>query len=247
MTAQTTPGPFTPPLGGEPTRPLTAAQVAVARERHRSADVVDVRPVRPGPGRLVLLRHGETEWSRVGRHTGWTDLPLTERGRAGAAGLPGLLEPYDIVHVRASPLQRAAETAQLAGLTVDALDADLMEWDYGAEEGRTTEQARQEGRPGWSVFDGVPPGETPGESVEDVASRASRVLGRLWGHLDRGDVVLAGHGHHLRVLTAVYLRQTPYLANSLELEAGHLCVLGHHRTTPTLRHWNLAPTLAAPV
>ena len=222
-------------------RDLTAAAVSRLLPAFSSSDAVQMRPVTPGPGRLLLVRHGETEWSRDGRHTGWTDLPLTDAGRERAADLPALLEGHRIVHVRCSPLQRAAETLHLAGLQPDAWDADLMEWDYGAEEGRTTEQARQDGRPGWTVFDGVPPGETPGETVEMVAARASRVLGRIWEHLQHGDVLLGGHGHHQRVLAAVYLRQTPYLADSLEFEAGHLCVLGHHRTSPTILHWNLAP------
>ena len=232
---------FTPPLTGTAGGPLDAAGTAEQLGRFTCDDPVRMRPVDPGPGRLLLVRHGETEWSRVGRHTGLTDLPLTDAGRARAGGLPELLAPHDIVHVRCSPLQRAAETLQLAGREPDTYDADLAEWDYGAEEGRTTAETRESGRPGWTVFDGVPPGDTPGETVEMVAARASRVLGRVWEHLGRGDVLLVGHGHHLRVLAAVYLRQTPYLADSLEFEAGSLCVLGHHRDTPTIQRWNLTP------
>lgn len=228
------------PTGPSVTRASAAATLG-GLHRYADAGPVDVRPSEPGRGRLLLVRHGETAWSRAGRHTGLTDLPLTGAGRAAVGGLPDLLAEYDLVHVRCSPLQRATETARLAGLEPDALDADLVEWDYGDEEGRTTAQAQAEGRPGWTVFDGVPPGETPGETVEMVAARASRVLGRVWRHLEHGDVVLVGHGHHLRVLAAVYLRQTPYLADALELEAGSLSVLGHHRTTPTVHRWNLAP------
>ncbi|WP_462417479.1 histidine phosphatase family protein [Kytococcus sp. Marseille-QA3725] len=236
-----TPEPFAPPLGTVDGAPGDASRTAAELGRFVRDEPVEMRPTEPGRGRLLLVRHGETEWSRTGRHTGLTDLPLTDVGRERAGGLPTLLAEYDLVHVRCSPLQRAAETARLAGVVPDALDADLAEWDYGAEEGRTTSQAREEGRPGWTVFDGVPPGDTPGETVEMVAARASRVLGHVWPHLATGDVLLVGHGHHLRVLTAVYLRQTPYLADALEFEAGSLCVLGHHRDTPTIQHWNQVP------
>ncbi|WP_374929433.1 histidine phosphatase family protein [Kytococcus sedentarius] len=238
---QTTPSTFTPPLSGTPGAPLSAARTAAELHRFTCDGPERMRPVEPGPGRLLLVRHGETLWSRDGRHTGLTDLPLTDAGRRRATGLPTLLGAHRIVHVRSSPLQRAAETLHLAGRTPDTYDADLAEWDYGAEEGRTTAEARRDGRPGWTVFDGVPPGDTPGETVEMVAARASRVLGRVWGHLEHGDVLLVGHGHHLRVLAAVYLRQTPYLADSLEFEAGSLCVLGHHRDTPTIQQWNRMP------
>src|SRR5579875_830688 len=125
-------------------------------------------------GDLILLRHGQTEWSRSGRHTGRTDIPLTERGEAAAAALAAPLARRRIVAVFTSPAQRAARTAELAGLTDTKTDPDLWEWDYGGYEGRTTDDIRKE-RPGWYLWrDGVIPGDAdhPGETVEEVGSRA---------------------------------------------------------------------------
>lgn len=194
-------------------------------------------------GRLVLLRHGETEWSRSGRHTGRTDVPLTPRGEqvAGAAG--ALLGEYRFALALASPLQRARRTAQLAGLDAET-DADLLEWDYGAYEGRTTTDIRDEVGYDWTVFaNGVPPGETPGETVEEVAARASRVVNRVLPALADGDVALVGHGHCLRVLTAVFLRQEPRLGAQLLMDAGSVSVLEFDREQPAVRSWNRAPDL----
>ncbi|WP_153396048.1 histidine phosphatase family protein [Ornithinicoccus halotolerans] len=196
----------------------------------------------PPPGRLLLLRHGDTEWSRSGQHTGVTDLPLLPEGEQVARSLAPLLGRYQVVHVRTSPLQRARRTAELAGLQSDAVDEDLREWDYGAFEGRTTKEVREErGRP-WSVFtDPIEPGETPGETVEEVAARASRVLAAVTPHRHEGDVVLCGHGHALRILTAVYLEQAPRFAAHLTFHAGAIGVLGHHREDPVIEAWNLSP------
>ncbi|MGL5816989.1 MAG: histidine phosphatase family protein [Phycicoccus sp.] len=193
-------------------------------------------------GRVVLLRHGETEWSATGRHTGVTDVPLTAAGEAQARALGALLAGYDVVRVLTSPRVRARRTAELAGLTPE-VDDDLVEWDYGGYEGMTTPEIRTSlGDPSWTVFDdGVVPGDTPGETVEEVAARASRVLARLDADLDRGDVVLAAHGHLLRVLTATYLRQEVRFGAHLVLDSGSLCVLHEHHDVPVIRTWNLSP------
>ena len=131
-------------------------------------------------GRLVLVRHGETEWSRSGRHTGSTDIPLTPDGERDARALGSRLAAFDLALVLASPLTRARRTAELAGLS-PSVDPDLVEWDYGGYEGRTTAEIRESvADPTWTVFDdGVVPGDTPGETVEEVAARASRVLARV--------------------------------------------------------------------
>lgn len=186
----------------------------------------------------MLLRHGETEWSRSGQHTGRTDVPLTPRGEADARDLAGGLGDFRFALVLASPLQRARRTAELAGL-VPELDDDLMEWDYGAYEGLTTPRIRHDLGYDWTVFEhGVPPGETPGESVEDVAARAARVVRRATEAMTHGDVALVAHGHLLRVLAAVFLRQEPRLGAQLLLDAGAICVLEYERERPAIRVWN---------
>src|SRR5579875_1864090 len=150
-------------------------------------------------GNLILLRHGETEWSRDGRHTGRTDVALTPRGEAAAASLAPMLARMDIDAVFTSPAMRAVRTAELAGLTGAKTDPDLWEWDYGGYEGRTTQEIQQE-RPGWYLWrDGVIPGDAdhPGETVEEVGSRADRVLARVRPLLPDGNVALVAHGHVL--------------------------------------------------
>ena len=196
-------------------------------------------PAAEPTGRLVLLRHGETEWSRDGRHTGRTDLPLTANGERDARLLAPRLARVDLSWVLCSPLARARRTAELAGLD-PVTDDDLVEWDYGGYEGRTTTEIRESlGDPGWTVFgDGVVPGDTPGETVEEVAARASRVLTRVAEPLQRGDVALVAHGHLLRILTATYLRQDARFGAHLLLEAGAVCVLDHERDVPAVRAWN---------
>jgi probable phosphoglycerate mutase len=194
-------------------------------------------------GRLVLLRHGETEWSRSGQHTGRTDLPLTPRGEQVAAAAGAFLADYSFALVLASPLQRARRTAQLAGLDAET-DVDLVEWDYGGYEGRTTKDIWEEVGYDWTVFaNGVPPGDTPGETVEEVAARVSRVVNRVLPALADGDVALVGHGHCLRVLTAVFLRQEPRLGAQLLMDAGSVSVLEFDREQPAIRSWNRAPEL----
>jgi broad specificity phosphatase PhoE len=196
-------------------------------------------PAAEPTGRLVLLRHGETEWSRDGRHTGRTDVPLTTVGERDARQLAPRLAGFDLRLVLCSPLSRARRTAELAGLD-PVTDHDLMEWDYGGYEGRTTSEIREDlGDPGWTVFgDGVVPGATPGETVEEVAARASRVLTRVAEPLRRGDVALVAHGHLLRILAATYLHQDARFGAQLLLDAGAVCVLDHERGVPAVRSWN---------
>ena len=196
-------------------------------------------PAAEPTGRLVLLRHGETEWSRDGRHTGRTDVPLTTVGERDARQLAPRLAGFDLRQVLCSPQSRARRTAELAGLD-PVTDDDLMEWDYGGYEGRTTSEIREDlGDPGWTVFgDGVVPGATPGETVEEVAARASRVLTRVAEPLRRGDVALVAHGHLLRILAATYLHQDARFGAQLLLDAGAVCVLDHERGVPAVRSWN---------
>ena len=184
---------------------------------------------------LVLVRHGQTEWSRDGRHTGLTDVPLTDEGEADARGLRDrLARAFGIVLT--SPLQRAARTAELAGL-VAQVEADLVEWDYGPEEGRTTAQAR-ETVPGWSVWDDTGLGET----LAQVAARQQRVLDRVRPVLDDGqDACLVGHGHALRVLATCWLGLGPELAQQLVLGAGSVSVLGYEHGRPAVLSWNQVP------
>ncbi|MGG5257074.1 histidine phosphatase family protein [Phycicoccus avicenniae] len=194
------------------------------------------------PGRLVLVRHGETEWSATGRHTGRTDVPLTDRGEAQARSLRPALEQMTVAGSWCSPLARARRTAELAGLTPEP-DADLLEWDYGGWEGLTTPEIRERtGDAAWTVFrDGVVPGATPGETVEEVSARASRVLARVEPSLAEGDVVLVAHGHLLRILAATRLRQEPRFAAHLLLEPATLCLLDEEHGLPVVRGWNIEP------
>ena len=191
------------------------------------------------------MRHGETEWSRSGRHTGRTDLPLTEHGIQLARAAGRLLTGYDFVLTLSSPLERARRTAELAGLTPE-LDDDLLEWDYGGYEGRTTADIRAELGYDWAVFEhGVVPGDTAGETVEEVAARASRVVVRVRTALAEGDVALVGHGHCLRVLATVFLRQEPRMGAQLLLDAGSVSVLQYEREQPAIRVWNHGPAVVA--
>ncbi|HEU4676751.1 MAG: histidine phosphatase family protein [Motilibacteraceae bacterium] len=191
-----------------------------------------------GP-RVLLLRHGETEWSRTGRHTGRTDIPLTARGeeQARAAGktLPALLRGADPAAVLVSPLQRARRTAELAGLVdLEPVD-DLMEWDYGDVEGITTQAFRQD-HPGWTVWDSGPPG---GESIEALGQRVDRALERVRAALDpRRPVVVVAHGHLLRVLAARWLGLGTTGGQLLRLDPATWSVLGFEHDRPALLQWN---------
>jgi probable phosphoglycerate mutase len=187
----------------------------------------------------VLLRHGETEWSRSGRHTGRTDVPLTPRGESLAARTGELFKGRLFSLVLTSPLQRARRTSQLAGLVNAQIDDNLVEWDYGAYEGLTSEEIRKRVGHPWTVFhDGVVPGATPGESIEDVATRCLRVIDRAMPFLASGDVALVGHGHCLRVLAAVFLGQQAHFGSQLLLDAGSVSVLGWERESRAIQSWN---------
>ena len=182
---------------------------------------------------IVLVRHGETEWSRSGKHTGSTDVPLTERGREQARAVGEALRGRDFALVLTSPLARALETCRLAGFGEQAEQKnELMEWDYGAYEGRTTPEVREE-RPGWTLWrDGVPDGET----IEQVAARVDRVIAEL--RAADGDVLLFAHGHLLRVLTARWLGLEPEAGRLFALDPATISILGYERETPVIRLWN---------
>ena len=194
-------------------------------------------------GDLILLRHGETEWSSAGKHTGRTDIPLTPHGEVAAAALAPLLARRHIVAAFTSPARRAVATAALAGLAHTKPDPDLWEWDYGGYEGLTTPQI-QETRPGWYLWrDGVIPGdaEHPGETVEQVGQRVDWVLGRVAPLLADGDVALVAHGHVLRVLTARYLRLEPADGRLFRLDTGTVSTLGTEHAEPVIASWNVPP------
>ena len=195
-------------------------------------------------GELILLRHGETEWSLADRHTGRTDIPLTPDGEATAKALEPLLSRRDIVAVFTSPARRAVTTAAFAGLSNAQPDPDLWEWDYGGYEGLTTRQI-QETRPGWYLWrDGVIPGNAahPGETIEQVAKRTGRVLARAIPLLPGGNVALVAHGHVLRVLTACYLRQPPAEGRLFRLDTGTVSTLGTEHAEPVITSWNVPPS-----
>jgi len=198
-------------------------------------------------GELILLRHGETEWSRTGRHTGRTDVPLTPQGVADAAALAPMVRQRvagdRLVAVFASPAQRAQRTAELAGLTVTRTDPDLWEWDYGGYEGITTAVIHRD-RPGWSLWrDGVIPGDAghPGETVDEVGERVDRVLKRAAPLLEEGDVALVAHGHVLRVLTARWLGLPPADGRLFRLDTGTVSTLGTEHDDPVIVSWNVPP------
>jgi broad specificity phosphatase PhoE len=196
-----------------------------------------------GMGELIVLRHGETEWSASGRHTGRTDIPLTARGEAAAAALAPALARRQIVVTFCSPAQRAVRTAELAGLTDLKIDPDLWEWDYGGYEGRTTAQIQAE-RPGWYLWrDGVIPGDAghPGETVTQVGARTDAVLARAKPLLADGDVAVVAHGHVLRVLTARWLQLDPNGGRLFRLDTGTYSTLGTEHDFPVIVTWNLPP------
>ena len=195
------------------------------------------------PGELVLLRHGATEWSASGKHTGRTDVPLSSLGEEQATRVAGLIADRSFALVLASPLVRAQETAQLAGLSHIETDANLVEWDYGGYEGLTTAQIRAI-LPGWSLWrDGVPAHSDgqPGETAADVGLRADRVIARVLPVLGRGDVALVSHGHFLRVLAARWLSLAPTGGAMFALDTGSVSVLGFEHGAHVLRQWNLLP------
>ena len=183
--------------------------------------------------RVYLLRHGETEWSLNGRHTGVTDVPLTENGRIAARRLEPILAKETFALILSSPLRRARDTCELAGLGKQAnVEPDLIEWNYGEYEGLKTEQIRLT-RPGWSVFrDGCPGGETP----EQIGARADRVLTKV--HASEGNVALFAHGHILRALAARWIQLSASCGEHFLLDTATLNVLGYYRESPAFKIWN---------
>jgi broad specificity phosphatase PhoE len=196
----------------------------------------DGGPLTEPAARLVVVRHASTSWSRSGRHTGRTDIPLDEQGRQAAHELRARLDELDVATVFSSPLRRALETCQIAGFGDRAqLTDDLLEWDYGDYEGLTTPQI-WEGRPGWELFrDGCP----NGESAADVGARVDHFLDQLAvAPIGRGDVVCFAHGHVLRVLAARWLGLDPEGGRGFSLDPAHLGALSYERETRVLAVWN---------
>ena len=184
--------------------------------------------------RVVLLRHGATEWSRSGQHTGRTDIPLLEVGRQQARAAGELLAAMTFAQVLTSPLLRARETAALAGFDGE-VDPDLVEWDYGAYEGLTSAQIQAE-RPGWTLWT---EGVTDGEGAAEVGRRVDRVIERA-RRVD-GDTLCVAHGHVLRVLTARWLGLPPVGGRLFALGTGTVSILGWERDTPVVTLWNDGP------
>lgn len=196
-----------------------------------------VRPDAIGPGgerpRLWVVRHGETAWSASGRHTGRTDIELTPLGEEQAAALRRRLTGAAFALVLTSPRRRAVETAGLAGFGDRAVvDDDLAEWDYGLDEGRTSAEIQRE-RPGWSIWRDGPEG---GETIEQVAARADRVIARA--RHTPGDTLAFGHGHLLRILSARWVGLGPTSGRRLALDPATISILGWERHTPVLERWN---------
>ncbi len=195
-----------------------------------------VVPAHLGDGvQLWLIRHGETEWSRSGQHTGRTDLPLTAHGEQQALAVRGFVADLQPALVLSSPRQRARRTAELAGLSIDAIDDDLAEWDYGDYEGLTTTQIREQ-VPGWSLWTHpVPGGETP----EQVGARADRVLTRAVASLADGPVVLVAHGHISRVIGARWIGMSTLGGGHLALGTAAPSVLSAQHDIPVIDRWNI--------
>jgi broad specificity phosphatase PhoE len=184
---------------------------------------------------VYLVRHGETAWTLSGQHTGLTDLPLTERGERNAHRLGDRLHSVAVAKVFTSPLRRAARTCELAGFgKIATIDNDLVEWNYGVYEGKTTQEIQQQ-RPGWDLFrDGCP----GGESIADVAVRAERMIARVRS-LD-GNVLIFSSSHFLRIFTARWLGLEPTAGRYLFLGTAALSIAGydHGRHDPVIRLWN---------
>lgn len=188
------------------------------------------------PTELWLFRHGETEWSKSGAHTGRTDLPLTEEGRERAAAIRRWLRGRPFALVLTSPFMRARETCAIAGYgDVAQIEPNLREWDYGDYEGRTTAQVREE-RPDWLLWrDGVP----NGESIDQVADRARAVIDRAL-RVD-GSVALFAHGHILRILSACWLGLAPDSGRLFALSTASVSTLGYERQIRVMTTWNVTP------
>jgi probable phosphoglycerate mutase len=189
-----------------------------------------------GGTELWLVRHGPTEWSSNGRHTGRTDIPLTEVGEKEAAALAPRLAAVRFDRVLVSPLQRARRTAELAGFPDGEIEPLLQEWDYGDYEGLTRRQIREH-VPGWTAWSHPMPG---GESLEQVAQRACDVFDRV-AEGGEGRVLLVAHGHFLRILATRWMDTDPRLAERLALDPATISVLGYDRGTPVVQRWNDHP------
>ena len=197
--------------------------------------MVEIAPVLETPARprLWLVRHGETEWARLGRHTGHTDIPLTDAGRAQARSLASRLAGLEFAAVLSSPLVRAAETARLSGFDgIVTADPDLREWDYGDDEGRTAVEIRSE-RPRWTIWRN---GVRGGEAIEAVAARADRVIARA--RALEGDTLAFAHGHVGRILAARWVGLPPSAGARLALATATISILGWDRETPVISRWN---------
>jgi probable phosphoglycerate mutase len=195
--------------------------------------VTDSAPER----QIWLVRHGETEWTRSGQHTGRSDIPLTDLGRQQAEALAGRLAGHRFALVLTSPRSRAAETARLAGFGDTAVvDPDLREWDYGAFEGRTTPEIRTE-IPDWSIWTGPWRG---GETLDEVAARADRVIDRCLDPKVKGDALLFAHGHFLRILAARWIGLPAIRGRSFALGTATVGILGWERQTRVIETWNEA-------
>ena len=187
------------------------------------------------PPKLWIVRHGETTWARQGRHTSRTDLPLTPAGRAAARRIGDALAGQPFALVLSSPKRRALDTARLAGFgdRVELTD-DLLEWDYGTDEGRTTAEIRAE-RPGWTIWRDGP---KDGETARQVRARVDRVIARA--RATNGDTLVFAHGHVLRALTARWLDLPVRDGRLFELATATISVLGWEREQPTIERWNVA-------
>ena len=221
--------------GGPPDRPATTtptAQLAVPASADRAGSTGQ---------RVVLVRHGETEWSRTGQHTGRSDIPLDPEGEEQARRLRGRLSGWRFAEVLSSPLRRAWRTCELAGYAASAHpDPDIQEWYYGAYEGRTAAEIRVE-RPGWEIWrDGV----VGGESVDDVSRRADRTIERV--RSIAGDVALFAHGHFLRILASRWCGVSALAGEHLGLSPGAVSVLGYEREASVIWLWNDTSHLTAP-
>ncbi|MDT0233606.1 histidine phosphatase family protein [Curtobacterium sp. MCLR17_040] len=194
------------------------------------------------PGELVLVRHGETEWSKSGQHTGRTDIPLTDNGVEQAKRAGRYLGDRSFALALSSPLQRARDTAHLIGVEPE-LDEDLYEWDYGAYEGLTTPQIKVLRHGPWDLWtDGVPAGETPGENAAEVRVRVERILNRARPVLAEGhDAVFIAHGHVLRALGAAWIRLAPQDGAVLKLGTASVSILGYEHGRPVIDAWNIQP------
>jgi broad specificity phosphatase PhoE len=182
---------------------------------------------------IYLIRHGETEWAKSGQHTGLTDIPLTEAGREQAGFLSPIFDDLKFAVILSSPLQRALETANLAGLSPKlVVDKELVEWDYGDYEGLTTKQIRDR-VPGWSIWTHLCPN---GETIDQISQRADRVVARV--RSVAGNVAIFSHGHFLRVLVCRWLGLSADQGRHFLLGTSTLSILGYENETPVIKTWN---------